>query len=80
MEELIVTVAEAIARKISQLPVSRQLEVLNFAEFLAQKQKRVGPRRDPEGLLADQPSDLTLEDFTAARREAWRNFPREKPR
>ena len=70
------TLAETLARKMSQLPVSRQLEVLNFAEFLEQKQMRVGPRHDPEGLLADQVSDLDLEDFTAARREAWGNFPR----
>jgi hypothetical protein len=71
------TLAETLTRKMSQLPVSRQLEVLNFAEFLAQKQMRAGPRHDPEGLLADQASGLDLDDFTAARREAWGEFPRE---
>lgn len=34
-------------------------------------------RRDPEGLLAGQPSNLSLDDLTAARREAWRGFGRE---
>jgi len=73
------TLAETLTRKLSRLPLSRQLEVLNFAEFLEQKQVRAGPRHDPEGLLADQARDLDLEDFTAARREAWGNFPREMP-
>ena len=71
------TLAETLTRKMSQLPVSRQLEVLNFAEFLEQKQMRAGPRHDPEGLLAGQASGLDLDDFTAARRKAWGNFPRE---
>jgi len=71
------TLAETLARKISRLPVSRQVEVLDFAEFLEKKQMRAGPRRDPEGLLADQPSGLDLDGFTAARKEAWGNFPRE---
>jgi hypothetical protein len=71
------TLAETLTRKMSQLPVSRQLEVLNFAEFLEQKQMRAGPRHDPEGLLANQASGLGLEGFAAARREAWGNFPRE---
>jgi hypothetical protein len=73
------TVAETLMQKVNELPMSRQLEVLNFVEFLQQKQERTGPLRDPEGLLADPPFDLSLEDFTKARREGWRNFPREFP-
>jgi hypothetical protein len=69
------TVAETLTQKVSQLPLRRQLEVLNFVEFLKQKQAQAGPRRDPEGLLASQPSNLRLEDFAAARREAWSSFP-----
>lgn len=73
------TVAETLARKVSQLPLDRQLQVLEYAEFLAQKQTQRQPRRDPEGLLEDQPSNLSLDDFDAARRDAWRAFPREEP-
>jgi len=74
------TVAETLTQKVSQLPLSRQLEVLNFVEFLKQKQSQEGPRRDPEGLLVSQPSNLRLEDFVEARREAWSSFPRETAR
>lgn len=74
------TVTEALARKAGELPLDRQLEVLDFVEFLAQKQGPNRPRRDPEGLLADHPSQLSLEDFAEARREAWQSFPRETPR
>ena len=74
------TLAETLTQKVSQLPLSRQLEVLSFVESLEQKQRHPGPRHDPEGLLADQPSNLDLEDFANARREAWGNFPREMPR
>ncbi len=73
------TLAETLTQKVSQLPLNRQLEVLNFVEVLGRKQGQAGPRRDPEGLLADQPSDLSLEDFASARREAWGSFPREIP-
>ena len=74
------TVAETLAHKVRQLPVDRQLQVLEYVEFLEQKHGQRGPRRDPEGLLAEQPSNLNLGDFTAARREAWRGFPREGQR
>jgi len=74
------TVAETLTHKVSQLPLNRQLEVLNFAEFLEQKQMHAGPRHDPEGLLGDQASGLSVADFAQARKEAWGNFPREMPR
>jgi hypothetical protein len=73
------SVIESLTAKVSQLPTSQQLEVLDFVEFLASKQKRKIPLHNPRGLLAEQLSDLTLEDFVAARREMWRNFPRELP-
>jgi len=73
------TLSETLTQKLQQLPLGRQLEVLSFVELLERKQERVIARRDPEGLLADQPSGLSLEDFAQARREAWGNFPRELP-
>ena len=74
------SVIETLKRKVSQLPLNRQMEVLSFVESLERKQGPIGPRRDPEGLLADQASNLDFEDFANARREAWSNFPREMPR
>lgn len=71
------TIAETLTQKVIQLPLSRQLEVLNFVEFLEHKQGQVSPRHDPEGLLADRPSDLSPEDLAEARKQAWSNFPRE---
>ncbi|MDB5301540.1 MAG: hypothetical protein JWO87_3203 [Phycisphaerales bacterium] len=71
------SISDTVARKVEQLPPERQLEVLDFVEFLERKPAKAGARRDPEGLLADQPSNLGLEEFAEARREMWREFPRE---
>jgi hypothetical protein len=73
------TVIESVTTKLSELPLTRQLEVLDFVEFLAKRSVQRGeiPRRNPEGLLADQPSNLTLEDFKQARREMSAGFPRD---
>jgi hypothetical protein len=74
------TLPESLAQKLGHLPLDKQLEVLDFVEFLENKRDRSSPRRDPEGLLADSPSDLSLDDFAAARQEMSRNFPRGLPR
>lgn len=74
------TLAEKLIKKVAHLPPARQAEVLEFAEFLEHKENRVLKRRDPQGLLADQPSNLILDDFSAAHRESWSGFPRENPR
>lgn len=66
---------EVLLEKIKALPANRQQEMLDFAEFLAQKAAR--PRRSLYGALADLEFNLTEEDITEARREVWDNFPRE---
>jgi hypothetical protein len=71
------TVREQVVLKIGQLPLDRQLEVLKFIESLEPKPD--GPRRDPRGIFAGESFDLSLEDFKEARREMWKNFPREFP-
>ncbi len=73
------TLADALIDKLGRLPLDKQLEVLDFVEFLEKKSERPLPRRDPEGLLADAPSNLTLDDFAAARREMSGHFPRNMP-
>ena len=71
------SIAELAARKLGELPVDRQMEVLDFIEYLQHKTSSRLPLRDPEGMFADLQSDLSFEDFQEARREAWKNFPRE---
>ncbi len=73
------TLTEKLIEKVAHLPPERQMEILDFAEFIANKAANDVPLHDPEGMLADIPSNLTLEEFKAARREAWKNAPREFP-
>lgn len=70
------TLPDALLEKLGRLPLDKQLEVLDFVEFLAKKHECGSPRRDPEGLLADCPSNLSLDDFAAARQEMSAGFPR----
>lgn len=72
------TSEEVLLEKFKVLPVNRQQEVLDFAEFLEAKESVKKPRRNLYGALADLNINLTEEDFKEARREMWRNFPREQ--
>jgi Protein of unknown function (DUF2281) len=65
-----------IAEQVRVLPPARQREVLDFVEFLRQKQP---PRERPpiEGSLKHLGIHLDEEDLKQARREMWGNFPRE---
>jgi hypothetical protein len=60
------------------LPLEQRHELVNFAEFLHTKVAARSPRPSIKGLCADIAVDLSLEDFTQARQEAWANFPREE--
>ena len=71
------TVEEVLLEKIKVLPMNRQQEVLDFAEFLEEKEAKPQPRRSLYGLLADSEINLTEEDIAEARKEMWGNFPRE---
>lgn len=72
------TVEEVLMEKIRVLPMNRKQEVLDFAEFLEQKEAAAPPRRSLEGLWADLNVTVTEEDIAEARREIWGNFPRER--
>ena len=69
------TVEESILEKLRALPVEKQLEVLDFAEFLQLKSRLGKARHSPIGLLADLNIDNSEEDIAEARREMWGNFP-----
>jgi hypothetical protein len=56
--------------------------VLDFTEFLRQKQgppPPKQPRKSLEGALAHLGVKVTEEDIAEARREMWGNFPRQFP-
>ncbi|MCY7377129.1 MAG: DUF2281 domain-containing protein [Pyrinomonadaceae bacterium] len=71
------TVEEVLMEKVRVLPPSRQQELLDFAEFLEQKETVSQPRRSLEGIWADLDVKITEEDIAEARKEMWGNFPRE---
>ena len=70
------TLAEAVMEKVKALPVDKQQEVLDFAEFLSDRDRPPRPRRSAMGLWADLGVSLTDEDIEEARRQMWGAFPR----
>jgi hypothetical protein len=70
-------IEQAVLEKLRQLPVDKQQELLNFAEFLHQKNTPKTPLRSVRGLCADLKIDITEEDIAQARQEMWGNFPRD---
>ncbi len=69
------TTWELIAQKAKDLPPEKQIEVLDFVEFIHAREGHKRPRRSLAGLW--QGFDISTEDIEEARREMWGNFPRE---
>ncbi len=67
---------QQLLTKWRALPLDKQREMLDFAEFLEQKTGQRAPR-NPEGLWADLPINVSDQDIAEARKEMWENFPRE---
>ena len=68
------TVENAVLENMKKLPVEKRREVLDFSEFLVQKDVQKKPRRSLKGALAHlniQISDENLRRFDAA---AFGNF------
>ncbi len=70
-------IEQAVLEKMRQLPVDKQQELLNFAEFLDQKNTPKTPLRSVRGLCGDLKIDITEKDIAQARQEMWGNFPRD---
>ena len=68
---------QALLENLRALPPDKQQEVLDFAEFLQQKNRPKKPLKSVKGLCADLKVDITEEDIAQARQEMWGNFPRE---
>jgi hypothetical protein len=59
------------------LPPEKQEEVLDFVDFLNEKNGTKKLRRNLRGLWKDLNIEITEEDIAQARREMWGNFPRD---
>lgn len=66
-----------ILGKLRALPDIKQREVVDFIEFLAQKDKPKTPRRSLLGALAHLNTHFTAEDLKDARREMWGEYMEE---
>ncbi|MEG4535184.1 DUF2281 domain-containing protein [Microcoleus sp. D2_18a_D3] len=67
---------QAVLDKLRELPPNQQQEVLDFAEFLHQKNILKRPLKSVKGMWANLDMDITEEDIAEARKEMWGNFPR----
>jgi hypothetical protein len=71
------TIEEQVLEKLRDLPPEKQKEVLDFVNFLNQKNGTKKPLKSLRGLWADLNIHITEEDIAEARREMWGNFPRD---
>ncbi|MBD2393429.1 DUF2281 domain-containing protein [Cyanobacterium aponinum AL20118] len=71
------TLEQLLISKFQTLSPHRKQELLDFAEFLAQKSDSQPPFKSIRGMCADLKLELTEEDIQEVRREMWENFPRE---
>jgi Protein of unknown function (DUF2281) len=70
-------IEQAVVEKLRVLPPEKQQEVLDFVEFLEQKNAAKQPRQSLMGALSHLNIEVTEEDIAEARREMWGNFPRD---
>lgn len=70
-------IEQNVIEKLRQLPVEKQQELLDFAEFLYQKNAMKPKLKTIKGLCTDLQVNITEKDIAEARKEMWGNFPRE---
>ena len=68
---------ERLVEKLKNLPQIRKAELLDFVEFLEQKEKVRKPLKSLEGIWGDLDINISDKDIDHARRELWSNFPRD---
>lgn len=71
------TIEEQVLEKLRELPPEKPREVLDFVDFLKEKNGTKKPLRSLRGLWRDLNFHITEEDIAEARREMWGNFPRD---
>lgn len=71
------TLEQAILDAVRALPADKQREVLDHVKHLRDEATPPRkPRKSGRGLWADLNIDLSGEEIDEARREMWKNFPR----
>ena len=75
--DVIMNIEEALIQRMRTLPVARQVEVLDFADFLSRKSTASRTRRNPIGLFAGLGVDISTQDIEDTRLELWKCFPRD---
>jgi Protein of unknown function (DUF2281) len=76
-ERYSVNIEQKLVERVRSLPLEKQRELLDFAEFLCEKNVAKRPRRSPKGLWANLNTDITEADIAQARQDMWGNFPRD---
>ena len=71
--EVVMTVAEQVFEKLRDLSPEKQKEVLEFVDFLKEKDGAKKPLRSLRGLWKGLNIQITEEDIAKARREMWGN-------
>ena len=72
------TLEQAILDVVRALPADKQREVLDHVKHLRDESSQPRkPRKSGRGLWADLNIDLSAVDIDEARREMWKNFPRD---
>jgi hypothetical protein len=68
---------QTVVQRLRILPIERQIEVLDFIDFLTQRSTSKKPRRNPIGLFAGLGIDMGAQEIDDARAELWKHFPRD---
>jgi hypothetical protein len=71
------TIEQQVLEKLRDLPPEKQKEVLDFVDFLNEKNATKKPLHSLRGLWKNLSIQITEEDIAEARREMWGNFPRD---
>lgn len=71
------SVEQAILDAVRLLPFDKQQEILSHATRLRDEAAPKKPFRSIKGILAGRGISVSAEDIDEARREMWKNFPRE---
>ena len=69
-------IEEAVVSELRDLPVEKQLKVLDFVKSLGGQAKP--PLKNVRGILKDPAFSISAEDFREELKEMWSSFPRER--
>ena len=72
------TLEQLLWNKLKELPIDKQQELLDFADFFSQQSIIQATLTSIRGLCDDLKVDITEEEIQQLRQEMWSNFPREE--